>query len=379
MSALEIVKNVQNNSSNASAWRRTRARCAMVGALVGGATSFGGCGSVAGPEYTGEVGLELRGEVVALDEGQEDLVPVLAFIGPEGLYFVEGEISGRFPQQFTMRVDEPPPDEALTFGGHTWPGAPAKVGVAFLALADRGHGRTLPNTAGPVPTHEQSEPDPDTGEFTRVETECSEDGERCLTSTYSCQTEACATVLQQTRATSEGGPWIAMSGFDCSVHPCLTYTQNCDDQSCSRNVQVCEPQSKYDRISTDGTIDRCSLLATEGKAPGNGGLGDNFAQDLLVVFASEKGRMQDVELEPGYNVIRVLPGTDISVRVQALTCELDAESEVANTPGDDSDAEQEARVAELRAECPDATRLERLTNPSAHELRITLGASGAIF
>lgn len=395
MSALKMLKNIESNcparhavSRRSTGGRRRPANTALTLAL--GATLASACGAVAGPEYTGEVGLELRGEVTSLEEGQEDLVPALAFLGAEAIHLVHGEVTGEYPKQFTMRVDEAPPEAALLhrgLEGADFPAnAPDRMGVAWLVLVAKDHPASLPYESlfeglldGAPLFPESSEPDPVTGEFTRRETACSADGEQCETHVYSCRTEECETVLTQDRPLSDGTIGQAGSGVHCQAGPCLTFSESCEDQTCSRTIKHCELKGRADMVSSEGTVDRCTLESRTGEAPNNDGVSRNFAQDLFVMFMSDAAEVEGIDFEKGYNVLRVVERDDKTAWAEALACRLDAQAEVMNNPGDRSPGELEARIDQLRDQCPPEVVYQRLANPSAHQLKISLGDPSPIF
>lgn len=383
MSAWEIVKNVENSSTSFGR-RVARGRTAALGALLaGGVAAIAGCGAVAGPEYTGEVGLELRGEVVSLDEGQDDLVPALAFLTQDAVHLLDGEVTGEFPRQFSLRIDQAPPEDALLSrsldGSPLEPGAPERVAVAFLVMVTKDHAMTLPFDAlSPGTSDTQlSEPDPETGVSTRTETECSADGKRCETRVYACQSEPCDVLLEQERPSSDAT--VGTNGLSCQARSCLTHALSCDEQSCSRTIAHCQSESPADLIFSDGTIERCTLESRSGLVPGDGRLGSNFAQDLIVMFVSESVDADGIHFEKGYNVLRAVEPGDKQMWAEALACRLDAEAEVMKDPGDDTEEELDARVQENQEKCPQIARFERLDNPGEHELKLSLGAPGSLF
>lgn len=354
--------------------RKTWARRVLLLALSGGgATSFAGCGSVAGPEYTGEIGLELRGEVKALDGAQKDLVPALTFITPKKAYILDGDVTGEYPKRFTLRVDEPPPEGALMqggVGGAAFQGAiSGKVGVAFLTLVPKDHPPVVDfavSASTITYTTDVSDPDPVTGKFTRTDSRCEIDGDECETLTYSCKTETCETVLVEHDLESGWGD----SGVSCQGGPCLTWTYDCNEQFCSRSIAHCQAKSQYDQISSEGTIDRCTLESRTGQLPPD--VSNWFGQDLVVMFLTEPAKGNDLKLDQGYNVLRAVP-REKKDWAAALTCRLDARRQLMNDPGDASEEEQEARIEKLQARCPEEMTLERLENPAEHELEISLG------
>lgn len=383
MSASEIVKNVENSSTSFGR-RAACVRTAALGALlIGGVAAIVGCGSVAGPEYTGEVGLELRGEVVSLDDGQEDLVPALAFLTEDAIHLVDGEVSGEFPQRFTLRVDHAPPEEALLSrsldGSPLEPGAPDRVGLGFLVMVTKDHPEKVPYDvlASGVSDTERSEADPDTGVFTRTERECSTDGERCETRLYSCKTEQCETVLEEERPVPAAG--TTGSAVMCQAQACLTHNLECNEDTCHRTIKYCESEGSQDLIFGDGTVEHCTLESRSGQIPGDGRLGDSFAQDLFVMFVSESTEAEGIHFEKGYNVLRVAEQKDKQAWAEALACRLDVEASVLKNPGDATEEELDARVEERQEEeCSKTSQYERLDNPGAHELELSLGAPGAL-
>lgn len=345
------------------AWRRTWARHAVGLALSGGgATSFAGCGSVAGPEYTGEVGLELRGQVEALGEGKEELVPVLGFLTNSAFHLMDAELTGEYPKQFTMRVDQAPPEEALlregTGGVSVKAGGPERLGMALLMLVPKDHPPIIEFENGAIAevssTSEDGEPDPTTGEFIRTERRCSKDEKQCETTTFSCRTEACETVLVEELEGFEG----SVSGFSCQAGACLTYNARCQGPECSRTIYHCEGGG-YDRGSSDGTVDRCTLASREGGPVGESSA-ELFAHEIVVIFASESADYLGVHVEAGYNVLRRVEREDKRAWAEALACSLDARQEVWDNAGDSSQEEKDARLDELMDQCPRELIFERL-------------------
>jgi hypothetical protein len=92
------------------------------------------CGDQASTEYRGEPLLEFTGSVELLEGSDgEPVVPTLAFEGPGGKWSImEVDVEGVFPAGFTLRVFEPPPEEAL-FDFGTFTGADEPV-VAFAYI-----------------------------------------------------------------------------------------------------------------------------------------------------------------------------------------------------------------------------------------------------
>lgn len=374
MSVFETVKNVQVGLSSlrAPGWRKTWSRRAAVLAFAGGgATSFAGCGSVAGPEYTGEVGLELRGEVVSVEGSSDDRVPVLAFLGEDKMYLVDGHITGEFPSQFAFRVDEPPPAGAL----RNVEGAPnhADVAIAFLVMAPKDHPSTMTfeqafwsNTT----VDEAGDPDPETGIFTRTNTICSDDGDQCQTKTYSCKAEPCETLLVAGQSEPQGG--VTGGGFECVGDSCLTYDRSCEAGACSTTIAICEDGDPDDVVSSDGTIDRCTLQSVEGQLPPIATLSGNFALDLLVYFSTADFAKDGIELQQGYSLVQSVRA-EKNVWAESLLCRLDAQDAVYGNAGDDTPEEIEERIEEAEGECPEAQRWEVIANPSERQLTISLG------
>lgn len=379
MSALEMVKLVGNPSTPTLARRRGRWRSAFgLALLAGGATSFAGCGSVAGPEYTGEVGLELRGEVESL--AHEDLVPALAFLGEDAIYLVDGEVTGEFPKHFGMRVDEAPPEGALRAPEKSF-GEDMRVAAGFLVMAPKDHPPMLTSEEAFSPPDvidisDRSEPDPETGEFTVIETRCSADGKDCETATLACETKECETVLVE-GWTPGGNPVGGSSGTDCLGSACLAYTESCEEEACTRSIKYCERSNSYDVVWSEGTVDECKVVSIEGTAP-RAGLGGFFAQDLVVMFVTKDVEAEGIQFEKGYNVIQASK-PDKNEWAQSLSCALQARADVASDAEGDSPEEFEARISAAVELCPKVKRYERLSDPVSHELQISLGEPSPIF
>lgn len=371
--AFETVKNVRVGlaSVRALGWRKTWSRRAAVLAFAGsGATSLGGCGSVTSPESTGEVGLELRGEVVSVEPASADRVPVLAFLGEDKIYLVDGELTGELPSQFVFHVNEAPPDGALQSVEDAPNGA--KVAAAFLAMAPKEHPATMTYEDAFLPStvvDEAGAPDPETGVFTRTKIACSDDGEQCQTKTYACKAEPCETLLVAGQPKEQGA---VGSGFECVGNSCLTYGRSCEADACSTTIAICEQDDRDDVVSSDGTIERCTLQNTEGQLPPISTLSGNFAVDLLVYFSTTDFAKDGIELAQGYSLVRSVPA-EKNAWAESLLCRLDAKDEVYDNAGDDSPEELRERVIEAEDRCPEAQRWEVIDNPSKQQLTIPLG------
>lgn len=370
MSAFEPIKTVSTRLSAlfTPGWRKTWRRRAAVLALSGtGSTSFAGCGSVAGPDYTGEVGLELRGEVVSSEGASANRVPVLAFLGEEEVYLMDGDIAGEFPSQFVFRVDEAPPASALRHFEDL-----PDVAVGFLAMAPKDHPATLTLQDAFWPStvlDEVGDTDPETGTFTRTRSTCTADGEQCQKKTYACEAEPCEPLLEADGSTDTAP---TKSGFECLGDACLTYSQSCDAESCSTKVAICEDGGPNDVISPDGSIDRCTLQSTEGQSPPIASLSGMFAVDLLVYFSTGDFAKDGVQIKQGYNLVQLVRA-DKQDWAESLLCRLDAEQDVWSNAGDATDEERRERLIEAEDQCPEAQRYEVVDDPSERQLTILLG------
>lgn len=372
MTAYEMVQCSNHPARYGALSRSSRPSAVLVGFFAGLVPWLAGCGSVAGPEYTGEVGLELRGEVVSLDDDQAGLIPALWFWGEDGMYLVTGEVTGQFPKQFGLRVDEPPPEGALrkspSFGE-------TKVGAAFLVMVPADHPRVLPHEEGLQPTgfshsSDQSEPDPETGMYTSSETTCWDETGECETLNYSCTQSACETLLVEERKRNE---ILWGSGIECAGLPCLTFEAHCLEDLCTREIHYCERANEEESAWSDGNIHQCSLVSREGALPVSESSIDIFAKDLMVVFSTERVKAEGVQFEQGYNLIRGA-NPDKHAWAKSKSCELDAESRVMNDPAGYTEEELLARVREAQRLCPRVQTLERVANPGDQQLRISLGA-----
>lgn len=162
------------------------------------------------------------------------------------------------------------------------------------------------------------------------------------------------------------------SALECLGSACLTYEEHCEDLACSRVIKHCEPTSPQQEVSSSGFIEDCSLVKREGALPDTANVGGLFDQDLMIVFATEDVEGEGMELKAGYNAIQGA-NPDKHAWAKNLSCELDARARVSNNPGDDSEEELEARIEEAETRCPQVPKYERLANPSARELTISLG------
>lgn len=373
MASFKTVKNVRVGlaSMRALGWRKTWSRRAAVLAFAGsGATSFGGCGSVANPESTGEVGLELRGKVVSVEPASADRVPVLAFLGGDKIYLVDGELTGELPSQFVFHVNQAPPEGALRSVEDAPNGA--EVAVAFLAMAPKDHFATMTYQDAFWPStvvDEASAPDPETGVFTRTKIACSDDDEQCQTKTYACKAEPCETLLVAGQPKEQRN---IEGGFECVGDSCLTYGRSCEADACSTTIAICEQSDREDVVSSDGTIERCTLQNTEGQLPPISTLSGNFAVDLLVYFSTADFAKDGIELSQGYSLVQSVRA-EKNAWAESLLCRLDAEAEVYDNAGDYSPEELRERVIEAVDRCPAAQRWEVIDNPSKRQLTIPLG------
>jgi hypothetical protein len=375
MSALEVV----NGFFWRTVARNARRRRAILGVLLtgGGAASLAGCGFVAGPEYTGEVGLELRGRILSLDDEQEHLVPALGFLGEDALQIVDGEVTGEFPKQFVLRVDEAPREEALLSrnldGSPFPPGTPEKLGIALLILVARDHspvGAPSWQASPTTITRESTEPDPETGEFTRTDTECSTDGADCQTSVYACTMDECETLFERRAEKTREG---SRAGSECVRGDCLLYADSCINNTCDLTVKHCVLTEDGSRATAE-QVEQCTLVHRKGEVLHDSSRTQLFSRDLHVVFASEDGTWDGETVERGYNVFQAAREVDLDLRLAKLVCELEAEAAVLSDRGDDSEQALRQRTNELKEECPHVDFFERVANPDAEELEISIGS-----
>jgi hypothetical protein len=345
------------------------------------------CGSVAGPDYTGEVTLALGGQVVDLSEEDQDLVPALSFFNPTSLVLMDGDVQGKFPSKFVFRVDEPPPDDAMNveFEGQK------PVAFGNLVMVPKDHPSRIPleDLFATTPSSELGEPDPDTGEYTRVDTACSGDESDCEVRTYTCRPASCEPVLSQEGPASEAWNW-AEGLVTCTAGTCLTLAQNCDEERCEQKMWACETEVTTDLNFSGGTFDRCSLDRVEGTRPVLDRISSYFMLDLVVAFATEPMEWPglDVQLEQGYNVLRAMPPASNEAWANERACQMAIEAKVFSTASFEGSKEEinaqteelEAQVAELEADCPKGgPTWERLEEPESVKLRIQLGAPGSLF
>jgi hypothetical protein len=84
-----------------------------------GCAALAGCGSQAGTDYHGDPMLTLKGSVVIENEhAPKELVPTIVFYTDgerdrDGMYFMDTEVSGTFPANFTLSLLHPAPAEAI--------------------------------------------------------------------------------------------------------------------------------------------------------------------------------------------------------------------------------------------------------------------------
>jgi hypothetical protein len=345
------------------------------------------CGSVAGPDYTGEVTLALGGQVVDLSEKDQDLVPALSFFSPTSLVLLDGDVQGKFPSEFVFRVSEAPPEEAMVSGFED----PESLALGNLVMVPKDHPQRIAfeDFIATTPSSELGEPDPDTGEYTRVDTACSPDESDCEVRTYTCRPANCEPVLSREGPASEAWNW-SDGLVTCTAGTCLTLAQTCDEERCEQKMWACETEVTMDRNFADGTFDRCSLERVEGTRPVLDRISSYFILDLVVAFAAEAMVLPvlDVQLEQGYNVLRSMPPESNEAWANERACQMAAEAKVFSTASFEGSEEEinaqteelDARVAELGAACPKGgPTWERLEEPESVKLRIQLGAPGSLF
>lgn len=148
------------------------------------------CEAEAGREYQGEVLLSLNGIVTAGPAVDSDYVLALAFLGPSGLYLVDGVTSDEFPAEFRFDVTSPPPEEAF----YSFNDGPEPVTAsATLAVVPRNHPSLVPNIIPPFDPsgHEEEE----TFELDRHA--CVGDTSQCMDEHLECTRVPCVVVSQE--------------------------------------------------------------------------------------------------------------------------------------------------------------------------------------
>ncbi|MDB4987876.1 MAG: hypothetical protein JWN04_3054 [Myxococcaceae bacterium] len=103
------------------------------------------CDSRVGSAYQGTSLLHLEGRVVIADANvPDDLVPALAFPSKQGMTFVDVQVHGDFPNNFSLDVFAPPPDSAIaTHQLESLLPEGAEVAVAYIAALPRQHVSTF--------------------------------------------------------------------------------------------------------------------------------------------------------------------------------------------------------------------------------------------
>lgn len=183
-----------------------------------------GCEPQASDAYRGEPLLVMRGSVAlerASTEGE--LRPALAFLSNERaeIEIVEVESEGMFPAQFTLRVYQPPPEQAFgVISGEE--GAP-RVALAYITAVTAAHPDNIQFAAETVTSIGVNQCSPEPCECPsegclRMTTElCTDDGERCFSETVRCPAsdspdEDCTVEQSGDDALTES-PWKSFGGL----------------------------------------------------------------------------------------------------------------------------------------------------------------------
>ncbi|HYP88082.1 MAG TPA: hypothetical protein VEQ59_08005, partial [Polyangiaceae bacterium] len=207
-----------------------------MGAL-GGLASIG-CEAQVGPEYVGDVTLELRGHVVAPPGDTKDLVPALVFqsqlhgqsSASARFDIIDGMIEGIFPSDFELRVAEPPrlvPED----GG---------LALGYVGLVPRDHPASVDLAAmDEVVTPISFDPD---GVSFKEHRETCIGSDKCRSRDYACVTQACDTIDEQgdPEAANANGTF-GESETICVDDACYQTTETCrSESSCFRRTLRCD-------------------------------------------------------------------------------------------------------------------------------------------
>lgn len=99
------------------------------------------CESRVDDEYRGSSLLHIEGRVVIADaEAGDDLIPALAFPSHHGTLFVDVDVRGDFPNNFSLDVYEPPPASAI-YSSDDSPLIPqgTHLAIAYITAMPRNH------------------------------------------------------------------------------------------------------------------------------------------------------------------------------------------------------------------------------------------------
>jgi hypothetical protein len=114
-----------------------------------------GCDSQVGVAYRGEPLLSMTGRVELAEERPDGpLVPALAFLDEERgfVYFLDVEVTGEFPAEFSIDVFDPPPDDAFVPVSKFLDGPLAAVGYITAVVEDHPASVRLGNHQGGLAT-----------------------------------------------------------------------------------------------------------------------------------------------------------------------------------------------------------------------------------
>jgi hypothetical protein len=291
---------------------------------------------------------------------------------------MDGDVQGKFPSEFVFRIDEAPPEDVMVMGP---PEDEASMALGGLVMVPKDHPRDISfeDYRATVPTSEAGEPDPESGEYTRTDSVCTADQSRCEVRTYACHPESCEVALEQEVPVSE--MWRSTGALRYADGKVLTAAEDCNEETCKQTMWSCKLNPYVSRVIGKGTFDECTLTHREGQLPAFGRINTSFALDLFVAFTTKPLEQEGIHLEPGYNVIRVVPPVSNKAWAKQTVCEIDAENTVFNDASFDEskEAELDAELEKLQAKCQKTPHWERLTDPESVKLHIQLGAPSSMF
>jgi hypothetical protein len=156
-----------------------------------GAQLLAGCDAQVGEDYRGEPLLTINGSVVIQNTNPpENLVPALAFVDAKqaSFHFTDVEVTGEFPNRFTLDVFDPPPAASLYDFEDPGDENEPTYAMALITAVRADHAAMIPvqesgsvtcSSDSTVCTHFLEVCVPDGGCYRRVE-ECDTDGENCV-------------------------------------------------------------------------------------------------------------------------------------------------------------------------------------------------------
>ncbi|HYQ27209.1 MAG TPA: hypothetical protein VER04_08315 [Polyangiaceae bacterium] len=344
-----------------------------------------GCEAEVGPEYVGDVTLELRGHVVVPPDDAQDLVPALVFqsseidgsgVGHQLADIIDGKLEGVFPSDFKLRVAGPPPLP---------PGLDFNLG--YVALVPREHPASLE-----LPLNDgRLDPDSDEDSFTEHRQLCTGSG-KCVERDYACVAQDCE-IIDSVGSPEQlqGQATFGESESVCSLGTCYTAEEMCsDDVSCYRRSLRCDVSAPRAELYDMSRVATCTKTAESGD-PSVLELQDyaRIVSNLFVVYSAvdhpagaEPFGLQDVKA--GYHLVKFAQVDSDQSFIDYANCRHDARDAAVAAQNEahgthDSYysykldySELSKRVARLTQDsCP---WLQIVSDPAAERVDLNLGS-----